>query len=109
MELIEVSPIPSQSFGFRAGGNDYEISLRFINGDGPGCIMVYDLLVNDSPVCRGFRIEVGELLIPYRYQEVNGNLIFDIPVDQKADYREFGSTQNLYYLTAEETEAFRAN
>lgn len=109
MELIEVSPIPSQSFGFRAGDNDYEITLRFINGDGPGCIMVYDLSVNDAVLCEGFRIEVGELLIPYRYQEVSGNLIFNIPVDQKADYRELGSTQNLYYLTAEETEAFRAD
>lgn len=103
MKLIPLQPIPNQSFTSNIGGFRYDFAIKTIQ---PG-VMAYDLSIDQAPVVQGFRIENGALLLPYIHMEKGGNFIFLIPDDQTADYQQFGSSQNLYYLSAEELSGLR--
>lgn len=109
MEIISLAATPQQAFGFKAGGNDYELTIRDISEQGQVPEMAYDLKINDTSVADGFLVLAGEMLIPYKYQEANGNLIIFTQPDEQADFRKFGDSQNLYFLTQEEADFYRGN
>ena len=69
--------------------------------------MSYDLSINAEQIIQGFKLVNDVLLLPYVHQEVNGNLLLLLPEDEIPDYESFGLSQFLYYLTQDETEAYR--
>ena len=103
MRLIQISAIPTQSFTFNFVGHRYDFTFR--DNDG---FMTYDIYIDEKPTLVGCRFVIGQMLITYKYLEADGNFILSSESDSAdADYKEFGDSQNLYYLTAEEAEAFR--
>lgn len=102
MELINIDAIPSQRFTVTLGGNNYDIKIYSIDGH-----MSYDLSLNAVSVVRGFKMVNDILLLPYTYQEINGNILLSLPEDEIPDYSSFGTSQYLYYLTQDETDEYR--
>lgn len=102
MITIKIDAIPNQRFTVPLGGNNYDIKIYSIDGH-----MSYDLYVDGSVVVLGFKMVNDMPLLPYKYQEINGNIILQLPEDEIPDYTKFNSSQFLFYLNEEETEAYR--
>ena len=103
MELINIDAIPSQQFTVPLGGNNYDIKIYSIEGH-----MSYDLSVNAVNIIQGFKIVNDIPLLPYPHQEINGNLLLSLSIDEIPNYELFGTSQFLYYLTDEEITQCRA-
>lgn len=109
-ESIDLQQIPAQQFAITLGGNNYDLRIYMMDYS-----MAYDLDINDSRNTRedgswlvsGFKFVHGVPMLPYRHQEINGNLILTVPDEDEADYTMFGITQFLAYLTQEETDNYR--
>lgn len=100
--LISLEAIPNQEFSVTLGGHSYDLRI-FSTVDS----MAYDLSIDDEIVIQGFKFVNEVLMLPYEYQQLNGNLLLVVPEDELPDYENFGSTQFLIYLDADETEAYR--
>ena len=101
-QLIQLEQIPNQAFNITLGENNYDLRVYSIDG-----AMAYDVAINGVTLVQGFRFAVSVLMLPYPYQEINGNLILSVLPDELPDYTRFGDSQFLYYLTAEETAEYR--
>ncbi|WVH05517.1 hypothetical protein KKJFFJLC_00060 [Vibrio phage vB_VpaS_PGB] len=99
--INSVAPIAVQTIQVPIGDYDYTIRMVFCD-----TFMSYDLSIDDALIVEGFRMVFGQPLIPYEYQEVDGNFILDTD-GSEPDYNEFGSTQFLRWLSPEETADFR--
>ena len=102
MQSVSVEAIPSQSLAVPLGGNNYSIKIYSIDGH-----TSYDLSINSDLIISGFKLVNDILLLPYRHQEVNGNLLLSLPAGEIPDYKRFGFSQFLYYLDSVETAAYR--
>lgn len=103
MENITIEAKAVQSFTVNKNDFRYDFTLRFIGSD----TMIYDLSIDEQPVMQGARFVVGEMMLPYKYQEKDGNFILYVPDDATPDYTEFGQSQFLRYLTASEAQEVR--
>lgn len=103
MRLIPISAVPVQSFTFNYG--DYRYDFTFREDDG---FMTYDVSIDEEVIISGFPFVIGELIIPYKYLESDGNFILSTEGETEANYESFGDTQKFYYLTADEAEEFRS-
>ena len=102
MRLIPLLSIPNQSFTFNFGGFRYDFTIRYNKS-----FMTYDLSIDEKEIIKGFRFALGQMLIPYKYLESDGNFILSSSDGKEADYVFFGDTQNLYYLSSSEAEELR--
>ena len=102
MELITIDALPSQKFTVTLGGNNYEIKIYSIDDH-----MSYDLSANSVQIITGFKMVNDIPLLVYPHQELNGNILLQVSEDQIPDYKKFGLSQFLYYLTEDETTAYR--
>jgi hypothetical protein len=102
MQLINIDALSSQGFTITLGGNNYRVKIYSIDGH-----MSYDLFINSVEIIAGFKMVNDIPLLAYTHQEVNGNILLQIPEDEIPDYTRFGLSQFLYYLTEEETAAYR--
>lgn len=102
MELVSIDAIPSQQFTVTLGGNNYGIKLYSIDGH-----MSYDLSIDGVEIVTGFKMVNDVPLLAYRHQEINGNLLLQIPVDEIPDYTRFSISQFLFYLTESEINEYR--
>lgn len=98
MKNITIQSVPNQKFTVNIGAFRYDIALRYIE---PG-VMSYDLSIDEVPVIQGQRIIVGQFFMPYQYQEKDGNFYLYVPSGELPDYVQFGQSQFLYYLNADE-------
>lgn len=96
---IPLRAVPAQEFTVQV--DEQRFVMRFV--DAVSCVAV-DLTVNGAVVLLGQRIVAGTPVIPYSYLET-GN--FFILTEQEAlpDWREFGVSQTLLYLTPGEIAA----
>lgn len=96
MRVIPLSPIPNQSFSVRLDDTRFVVRLKEANG-----VMVADVERNSVTILRATRVLAGELIIPYRYMQV-GNFLLTTVDDELPDWRQFGGTQSLLYLSPAE-------
>lgn len=101
MIQIDIQPIPNQSFSVRLGGRIYNITLKETRG-----VMSVTIVRDGVTLISGARVCAGSAMISYQYQE-DGNFLIDTLNQQLPDYREFGNSQFMYYLTADEVAALR--
>lgn len=100
MQLIELQNIPNQIFNIVLNGVDYRIQVKtiqdltFISVWRNGDVLFY----NQICVPNGY-------VDPYNYVSENGKIFFRCLDSEYPNYRKFGITQWLYYLTAEEVKA----
>jgi hypothetical protein len=99
MQQISLSNIANQGRSFNIDGAYWQIhiytSISYV------CV---DIVRNGINIINGARGFAGVPLIPFSYlQYPYGNFIFD----SDADWNNFNTTCNLYYLTASEFETYQ--
>lgn len=91
MREISLQAVPNQGVTVPLNGSSWDIELK-------SCPQYMEVSIwrDGEVVILGQRIVEGGLLIPHRYLAVNGNFFID--GNGPADWREFGRSQNLYYI-----------
>lgn len=103
MVRYELEPNPNQRVSITQGTHIYEFRLRTFNG------MLYaDVSVDGVEKAKGVRCVPYGFVIPFPCMEVAGNFVFSSSEKHYPNYKDFGSTCHLYYLTAEEVAVARA-
>ncbi len=100
MKKISILAIPNQKLAVNINDSRYDITLKSIQAG----VIVCNITTNDNPVVVGQRIVPGEFLMPYRHMEKDGNFALSVPKSEDIDYQQFGKSQFLYWVGAEELE-----
>ena len=123
MLQIPITNIPNQSLSIALDGNQYDINIQSTadNPDGSSGISAFDITINNVVIVTGVRAVAcsaftlngvstswGYFLIAFQYLE-NGNFAVVTNNQEYPDWRQFGLTQNLIYVSQAELEAIRAN
>lgn len=98
---VGLAAVPNQALSVQLDDRAYTVGIHAANG-------AYAATVtrDGEAVVTGQRITPGTPLLPYRYQE-SGNFLLTVENDALPDYTQFGVTQFLVYLTADELAAYR--
>jgi hypothetical protein len=99
---VAIAAVPNQELTIQLEGIIYDIALREANG-----IMTASITRDGTPVARNTLAVAGTPLLPYRHQEA-GNFLFTTEDEALPYYDQFGLTQFLVYVTADELAAYRA-
>ena len=99
MKIITLATLPNQSFTFTIDNVRWGMVVKEAAG-----VMVVDIARDGVPLLTGTRALAGEALIPYRYLET-ANFIFVTIADALPDWRQFGASQTLVYVTEAEIAA----
>lgn len=102
MKTIPLTAIPNQSFTVRLGQSLYTFTIKETAG-----VMSASIARDDVEILSYTRMTAGAPLIPYEYL-AEGNFFILTEDAALPDYTQFGTTQTLVYLTADEIEAARA-
>jgi len=94
---INLNITPNQTFGFSAGGVNYDITLKSADG------IEYATVSADSVVlCSAVRCIPNEYLIPSEYLTKGGNFLWICDDNEYPNYLKFNDQHVLLYLTDEE-------
>lgn len=104
MREVPIAAVSGQSLTINEGSNRISLVIKEARG-----VMVCDLTIGTDVVLLGSRAVAGEMVIPYQYRETIGNFIFQTVGDELPNWRAFGVSQFLFFLTAEELGAIRAD
>lgn len=99
MRLINLAAIPNQKFSVLLEGLRYDLTFKEARG-----VMVVTIVRDDEIIVEGLRVVAGTPLLPYLYQE-NGNFMLVTENEELPEWTQFGTSQNLFYLTVAEIEA----
>lgn len=99
---IALAAVPNQQLMIQLDGRIYEITVREANG-----VMAASITRDGVAVITNTLAVAGTPLLPYRYQEA-GNFLFTTENEDLPYYDQFGLTQFLVYVTADELAAYRA-
>lgn len=94
MAVLSLEPTPAQSLSFADGSLRFDLRLFDLGGD---LGMAADVSIDGAVVLRAVRLVAGTPVLPYAYME-RGNLMF-VTDGADPDWREFGRSQSLVYLT----------
>lgn len=99
---IGIAALASQAISIQLDASFYEIQLRESNG-----VMAATITRDGVTLVTNSRVTAGTPLLPYRYQEA-GNFIVTVDDDALPYWDQFGVTQFLVYLSADELAAYRS-
>ena len=103
MNQITVDAIPNQKFTVQLDKVRYDITIKSIN-----YVTICTIVRDGVTVCDNIRCLPNALLLPYLAMEnESGNFIWLTQDDEYPEYTQFGVTQYLMYLTADEMAAYR--
>lgn len=97
MRVIDIDPVPNQSFSVTIFGNRWDFVIKQAVSS-----MICDISLNEIEIISGQRIVSGTPLIPYEYLGSSGNFILLTENDEIPFWDQFGSTQQLIYASAQE-------
>ena len=97
MQVINLQNIPNQAFSIALNGEDYRIAVRTIQG-----LTFLSVWRNDEPLFYNQICVPNGFVDPYKYVSNNGKVYFRCLDNEYPNYKNFGITQWLYYLTPEE-------
>ena len=101
MRTIPLTAKPNQTVSVLIDAVRFTLTLKDARG-----VMVADVAIDGNAVIAGSRVVAGEAIIPYRYLE-RGNFFILTENDDIPAWAEFGASQALVYLTADEMAATR--
>lgn len=101
MQNIPIQAIPNQQFNIVIDNNRWEIEVKSTNGT-----ISCSIARNNVPLVTNARAVGGMRILPCVYQE-DGNFAIITQNQQVPDYREFGVSQFMIYLSAAELEEIR--
>ena len=99
---VTIAAVANQELSVQLGGSMWTISLR----EGSGC-MSASVSRDNVALVSNVRVTGGTPLLPHRYQE-SGNFIVTVEGEALPYWDQFGVTQFLVYVTAEELAVYRA-
>lgn len=101
MQTIDLAPVQNQTLTTTLDGDFYNIGIYLAAG-----IMACDISKNNVVLQTGMRVLAGEFVIPFFcYQGIGGNFMMLTNNEELPDYTQFGITQTLIYMTAQEIAA----
>lgn len=103
MKKISINAIPNQELTVNINDTRYDITLKLIQPR----VMVCNVSIDEQMTVLGQRIVPGQFLLPYRHMEKDGNFALSVPESEDIDYQQFGESQFLYWVSAEELEQLR--
>jgi len=98
---IALQNVANQTFSITIGENTFNVALK-TTGNG---LTIADIVINDVTKILGVACLPNRSILPYPYME-SGNLFFVVDGEDYPTYTEFGMTQNLVYLDADEMAAY---
>ena len=98
---VGIAALANQSLSIQLDERFYEIELREANG-----VMSASITRDGVVLISNVRVTAGTPLLPYRYQEA-GNFIMTTDGEAIPYWDQFGVTQFLVYLSADELAAYR--
>lgn len=98
---ILLQAIPLQTFSIRLENHLYDITLRDITEEIMTCTIVRDSIVLQSNI----RAIPAIQLLPYQYQEADGNFYFITSNDAYPYWPQFNITQTLVWASLAEINA----
>lgn len=101
MQQIPIQALPNQSFSVQLDGNQWDWTIELVND-----AIAVTLSLNGNIVISGLSIVGGMRIIPSEYEE-SGNFVLVTMNQQVPDYTQFGTGQQLIYLSAVELMAIR--
>lgn len=99
---VGLAAVPNQALTIQIEDRIYDISMRETNG-----VMSASIARDGAAVVTNMRVTAGTPLLPYLYQE-SGNFLVTTEAEALPYYDQFGVTQFLVYVTADELAAYRA-
>lgn len=109
MIQIPLAAIANQSLSINLEGVQYDINVhacRDNNIPGTG-IVAFDIIRDSVPIVTGIRAIAGFPILPAKYLE-DGNFIVVTANEEYPDWRQFGVTQNLVFVSQTELDTLRA-
>lgn len=100
---VSLAAVANQTLFIQLDERAYTITVH-ASGNG---VMTADITRDSVVLLQGGRITPGMPLLPYRYLE-SGNFVLITDADALPDFEQFGVTQFLVYLSADELAALRA-
>jgi hypothetical protein len=94
MQDVPLEPIPNQTLTLTLDGNRWTLTIKQAVTS-----MIADISLNDVPLMQGVRFCAGTPLIPYRYLQGSGNFLLLVDNEQLPDWRQFGASQQLVYVS----------
>lgn len=95
---IQLQPVANQELSIPLENVRYVITIKEANG-----CMVITIERDDEVVVRNARLMADGLALPYRHQWFGfGNFMLTTQDEQVPYFTEFGATQFLVYITADE-------
>jgi hypothetical protein len=104
MIAVPLQPVANQSFTVTLGGSRYAFALKESNG-----IMCADVVRDEVELLHGHRLVASAPMLPYRFLQDRGNFVLLTENDELPYYTQFGYTQQLVYLTADEVGTLKAS
>ena len=101
MQNIPIQALPNQSFSVSLDSNQWDWTIELVND-----AIAVTLSLNGAVVISGLNIVGGSRIIPSEYEEA-GNFVLVTNNKQVPDYTQFGTGQQLIYLSALELDAIR--
>lgn len=98
---VGIAALANQALSIQLDERFYEIELREANG-----VMAATITRDGVTIVSNVRVTAGTPLLPYRYQE-SGNFIMTTDGEAIPYWDQFGITQFLVYLSADELAAYR--
>ena len=98
---VGIAALANQSLSIQLDERFYEIELREANG-----VMAATITRDGVTIVSNTRVTAGTPLLPYRYQE-EGNFVMTTDGEAIPYWDQFGVTQFLVYLSADELAAYR--
>lgn len=101
LQQIPIQALPNQAFSIPLDGNQWDFTIRTANGT-----IAVTLVRNGTMIIENMRAVAGMKIIPSIYEEA-GNFSFITQNFQVPDYTQFGTTQQLIYISADELTGLR--
>lgn len=96
MRVVPLASTPNQSFTLTIDDVRWTLAVKVARG-----VMCADVGRDGVLLLSGVRVVAGEPIIPYAYLQT-GNFLFLTIANEMPDYRAFGVSQSLVYLSAAE-------
>ena len=101
--IIPIDILPNQKLSVTLEGFRFDISLKSTDTS-----TLVTIARDDELLIENIRSLGGTFLIPFEYLEGDaGNFFFEVQNEEIIYFTNFGITQRLIYLTAEEVEEIR--
>lgn len=101
MQLIDLQNVPNQAFSITLNNVNYRFAVRTIQD-----LTFISVWRNDEVLFYNQICVPNGFIDPYNYVSDNGKIFFRCLDEEYPNYKRFGITQWLYYMTKEEVEEY---